>query len=300
MSSGVKTLVFSIMCLIWSSTWLMIKIGLNDAPPFTTAGMRFAIAALVIFAILLYLRIKLPRTRAFFWLTLYLGVFQTTVPYGLVYWAEQYLNAGLTAVIFSTMPLMVALIARAVLGDPLSPWKLGGIVIGAAGVYVIFSDSVSFGGRESAWGVAAVLTSAFLASLSSVIVKKYSKTYQPLAAISLPHAYAGVILLLGGSLIERDSPLGWSGMTYFTVLYLALLGSVAAFALYFWLIKHIDVTVLSYQTFIIPVLAVLLGWIFLRESVTIKTAIGGSLVLVGIAFAVLPGSRGGRFSDAES
>jgi drug/metabolite transporter (DMT)-like permease len=262
--------------------------------------MRFATAALVIFAILLQRRIALPRTRAFFWLTLFLGIFQTTIPYALVYWAEQYLNAGLTAVLFATMPLMVALLARFLLGDPLSLWKLGGIVIGATGVYVIFADSVSFGGRESAWGVVAVLASAFLASLSSVVVKKYSKTYQPFAAISLPHAYAGVILLVGGALIEKESPLEWSGMTYFTILYLALLGSVAAFALFFWLIKHIDVTVLSYQTFIIPVLAVVLGWIFLRESVTIKTAIGGSLVLVGIAFAVLPGSRGGRFLDAGS
>jgi drug/metabolite transporter (DMT)-like permease len=261
--------------------------------------MRFVIAALVIFAIMLLRKIKLPRSREFVWLTLYLGVFQTTVPYGLVYWAEQYLNAGLTAVVFATMPLMVALIARVLLGDALSFWKLGGIVIGGAGVYVIFSDSVSIGGPKSAWGVAAVLASAFLASLSSVIVKKYSKAYQPFAAISLPHAYAGFVLLVGGAWLERASPLEWSGMTHVTILYLALLGSVTAFALYFWLIKHIDVTILSYQTFIIPVLAVLLGWIFLRESVTMKTAIGGSLVLVGIAFAVLPGSRGGRFLDVK-
>lgn len=300
MSATVKIVVFSVMCLIWSSTWLMIKVGLHDAPPFTAAGMRFGVAALVIFAILLLRRIGLPRTRAFFWLTLYLGVFQTTIPYALVYWAEQYLSAGLTAVLFATMPLMVAVLARIFLGDPLSLWKLGGITLGASGVYVIFADSVSFGGRESALGVTAVLIAAFLASLSSVVVKKYTKTYNPFAAISLPHAYAGIFLLLGGGLIERESPLGWSGLTYFTVLYLALLGSVAAFALYFWLIKHIDVTVISYQTFIIPVLAVLLGWIFLRESVTIKTAIGGSLVLAGIVFAVLPGSRGGRFLDAKS
>lgn len=276
----------------------MIKVGLQGAPPLTSAGLRFALAAVVIFLIMWRARIVLPRTRAFLGLTLYLGLFQTTLPYALVYWAEQHLSAGLTAIIFSTMPLMVAVLARVFLGDALSVWKLGGIIIGVVGVYVIFGDSVSIGGRQSVIALIAVLFSAFLASASTVAVKKYSSNYQPFAAISLPHAYAGVILLLGGGLVERSSPFGWGAMTYFTVLYLALLGSVAAFALYFWLIKHMDVTVLSYQTFIIPMLAVLLGWIFLKETVTINTALGGSLIVLGIALAVLPGSRRRRLADA--
>ena len=298
MSTTLKITIFSLLCLIWSSTWLMIKVGLQGAPPLTAAGLRFGLAALLIFAILGWRRIQLPRSKAFLSLTLYLGLFQTTIPYALVYWAEQYLTAGLTALLFSTMPLMVAFLARVFLGDPLSPWKLAGIVVGTIGVYVIFADSVSFGGRETVYGVVAVLGSAFFASLSSVAVKKYSQKYQPLAAISLPHAYGGVLLIAGGAAIERVSPLGWDGLTYFTVVYLAIFGSVAAFALYFWIIKHIDVTVLSYQTFIIPVLASLLGWIFLRETVTINTAIGGSLVLFGIALAVLPGSRQKRVVNA--
>ena len=274
----------------------MIKVGLQGAPPLTSAGLRFGLAAVVIFFIMWRARIALPRTRVFFVFTLYLGLFQTTLPYALVYWAEQHLSAGLTAILFSTMPLMVAILARVFLGDPLSVWKVVGIVFGVAGVYVIFGENVSFGGSTVA--VAAVLLSAFLASASTVAVKKYSANYQPLAAISLPHAYAGVILLLSGGLVERSSPLAWDGLTYFTILYLALFGSVAAFGLYFWLIKHIDVTVLSYQTFIIPMLAVLLGWIFLKETVTINTALGGSLIVVGIVLAVLPGSRRRRLADA--
>jgi drug/metabolite transporter (DMT)-like permease len=270
----------------------MIKVGLDGAPPFTAAGLRFVLAALVIFAILLSRRIRLPRSKAFFRLTLCLGAFQTTIPYALVYWGEQHLTSGLTALLFSTMPLMVALMARAFLGDPLSVWKLGGIAVGTAGVYMIFADSVSLGSPGSVYGVIAVLGSAFFASLSSIVVKKYSKSYQPFAAISLPHAYAGVILLLVGALAEGESPLRWDAMTHTTIVYLAVFGSVVAFALYFWIIKHIDVTVLSYQTFIIPVLASVLGWIFLRETVTINTAIGGLLVLGGIVLAVLPASRG--------
>lgn len=276
----------------------MIKIGLAGAPPLTSAGLRFAIAAIVIFAVVALWRIRMPRSKSFFKLTLFLGLFQTTIPYALVYWGEQFLPAGLTAVLFSTIPLMVAILARVLLGDRLTKWKLTGIMAGIAGVYVIFADSVSFGGRASAFGMIAALASAFCASLSSVVIKKYSSNYPPFAAISLPHAYAGVLLLTGGLAIERVSPLTWSGMTYFTILYLALLGSVTAFGLYFWIIKHVDVTVLSYQTFIIPVLAVLLGWIFLNEHVTINTAIGGGLVLLGIVLAVMPRSHRKRLSRA--
>ncbi len=300
MRTATKITVFCVLCLIWSSTWLMIKIGLRGAPPVTAAGLRFFLAALIILGILRRFRIRLPRSRAFFWLTLYLGVFQLAVPYALVYRAEQYLTAGLTAVLFSTMPLMVAILARIVLGDPLTPSKLFGIVAGVAGVYVIFADSLSVGGRAGAYGVLAALGSAFLASLSSVIVKKYSRTYPPFATISLPHVYGAVLLLASGAAFEKEAPIGWGALTYFTVVYLAVLGSVVAFALYFWIIKHIDVTVLSYQTFVIPVLAVLLGWIFLRETVTIYTAIGGLLVLAGIALALLPGSRRRRFARGGS
>lgn len=286
-----KFAVFGTLCLIWSSTWIMIKVGLQGAPPFTAAGLRFIIAAFVILAIVRLRRIRLPRSRTFLLLSIYLGVIQLGLAYALVYWSEQYLSSGLTAILFSTMPLMVAVLARVFLGDRLSPAKIGGIVFGIAGVYAIFRENVSLGGERMALGILAALGSAFCASVSSVIVKRFSKAYSPFASILLPHAFAGVLLTTAGLSIERSTPITWSGTTYMTVLYLALFGSVSAFALYFWIIKHVDVTVLSYQTFIIPVLASVLGWIFLGETITLSTAVGGGMIIAGIALAVIPLSR---------
>ena len=157
-SNALKGLVFSALCLIWSSTWLVIKVGLQGAPPFTTAGSRFIIASVVIFAIVSYRRLRLPRTRSFFALTLFLGVFQIGTAYALVYWSEQYLTSGLTAVLFSTMPIMVAILARIILGDRLSVRKITGVVLGTAGVYVIFRHTVSIGGSETAYGIIAALS----------------------------------------------------------------------------------------------------------------------------------------------
>ena len=209
------------------------------------------------------------------------------IPYALVYWGEQHISSGLAAILFSIMPLCVAVTARFMLGDPLTPAKIAGIIVGTIGVYVIFSDSVSIGGPMSAWGMLALIASAVMASFCSVILKKYMGPYDPFAALLIPTVVGGVLLALWGLLFERDFPFRIDALTIASVLYLAVFGSVAAFGLYYWIIKHIDVTVLSYMTFLIPVLACFLGWIFLRETLTIDVLIGAGLIFGGIALATL-------------
>ncbi len=291
MSRALVIAIYCILCLIWSSTWLMIKIGLQGAPPVTGAALRFIIAALIVYAILLKRRIPLPRTRRFLLLSVFLGFFQMGIPYALVYWGEQYISSGLTAILFSTMPFWVAILARPILGDPLTAAKISGICSGIVGVYVIFSDSISLGGDNSALGVAAVVGSAFLASISSVIVKKYSGPYHPFASLFMPKAVGGLLLVLWSAFFEDGMTTSLDALTIASILYLGIFGSVVAFALYFWIIKHIDVTILSYQGFVIPILACLLGWIFIGETITIKVMIGAVLILGGIALATLTATR---------
>jgi drug/metabolite transporter (DMT)-like permease len=185
------------------------------------------------------------------------------------------------------MPISVALLARLVIGDPLTPRKIAGTLVGFAGVWVIFSDSVSFGGEKAVQGMIACLVSAFFASLSTVVVKKYASRYDPFVTLAIPFAGAGLLLMAFAVPVERSNPFEFNALTWFTIVYLAALGSLSAFGLFFWIIKRIDVTVLSYQTFIIPVLAIMIGWIFLKETVTIRVAAGASLILVGIALATL-------------
>lgn len=279
--------VYSGMCLIWGSTWIMIKIGLRGAPPMTAVAVRFIIAAAVVCGIITVRRRKIPRTRRFLLLSLFLGVFHFAVPYVLVYWGEQHISSGLTAVLYSTMPICVALLARLFIGDSLTLPKIAGIAVGFAGVWVIFSGSVSFGGDLAAAGMIAILASVLCASLSTVVVKKYASSYDPFVVLVLPFAVGGSLVGAVAAVVEGTNPIGFDAVTWFTIVYLAVLGSVVAFSFYFWIIKRIDVTVLSYQTFIIPVFAVLIGWIFLRETVTIRIVAGAALILVGIALATL-------------
>ena len=300
MSTTIKIVVYSSLCTIWGSTWVMIKVGLIGAPPFTAAGIRLIIASIVIFGILWWRRIPLPRSRAFYGLSLFLGVCQMGAAYGLVYWGEQYISSGLTAILFSSMPLVVALLARVALGESLSVFKLAGIVIGVLGVYVIFSDAAGLGGPKSAYGIGAILLSVILASLSTVAIKKYAREYHPFASISLPVAIGGVILMLCGLIFERGRHIDWNFTTVFSIVYLAIFGSVLAFSLFFWIIKHIEATVLSYQTFTLPIIAGLLGWIFLGETVTIRIVIGGCLILAGIALAIFPRTRNKGYQGGGS
>jgi len=278
---------YATMCLIWGSTWIMIKLGLRGAPPMTAVAVRFIIAAMLVYFIIAVRKIGIPRDRRFLYLSLFLSGFHLAVPYVLVYWGEQQISSGLTAVLYSTMPINVAILARIFLGDPLTPRKVMGILVGIGGVWVIFSDSVSLGGGRAVQGVIACLASAFLASFTTVMVKKYASRYDPFVTLSLPFTFAGLAVLSLAIPVERSNPLQFDALTWVTICYLAVLGSVVAFGLYFWIIKRIDVTMLSYQTFIIPVLAVLIGWIFLAETVTIRVVAGAVLILAGIALATL-------------
>jgi putative membrane protein PagO len=287
--STVPTVIiaYSAMCLIWGSTWIMIKVGLRGAPPMTAVAVRFIIAALLTFFILAIRKTPIPRTREFLYLSLFLGLFHLAIPYVLVYWGEQHISSGLTALLYSTMPFMVAILARLFIGDRMTPRKIAGIVLGFAGVLVIFSDNVSFGGAMAIRGMTALLISVVFASVSTVVVKKFASRYDPFATLVIPFAVAGLLVLPLAIVTERSNPLDYSALTWFTIVYLAAFGSLTAFGIYFWIIKRIDVTVLSYQTFIIPVLALMIGWIFLGETVTIRIAGGAGLILAGIALATL-------------
>jgi drug/metabolite transporter (DMT)-like permease len=194
------------------------------------------------------------------------------------------------------MPLAVATLARFALGDRLTVPKLAGIATGIVGVSIIYSDSLRIGGTQASLGVLAVLGSVFFASLSSVTVKKYASRYDPMTTLLIPFWIGGALVLAVGVPVERSNPAHYDGATWGTILYLAALGSVTAFTLLFWVIKRVEVTVVSYQTFIIPIIAIVLGWIFLNETVSARVGFGTLFILVGIALATF----GGRVARSNS
>ncbi|HEX5131736.1 MAG TPA: EamA family transporter [Candidatus Krumholzibacteria bacterium] len=273
-------------CLVWGSTWMAIKVGLRGAPPLTSIAVRMTIATVIVLAILRVGRIPLPRDRRFVAVGIALGFFHIVLPYTLVYYGEQRIPSGLAAVLYAAMPLVVALIARAVFGDRLTPRKIVGIVAGMAGVAVIFSDSLHVGPHEAV-GVVIVTLSMLAATVGSIITKRWAYGYHPVASLLIPFAVGAVVTGVMALAVDRVNPLHFDATTWLTIVYLAAAGSVTAFALFFYVMQHLEVTVVSYQTFIIPVLAVLLGRVVLGEQISLRVAAGAGLILAGVSLATV-------------
>src|SRR2546423_3646329 len=142
-----------LLCCIWGSTWLFIKLGLRDLPPVSFAAVRFLLASVILFAIVAARRVRLPRTSSEWALIAGTGVLAFTLNYGLVFWGEQHISSGLAALLQATIPVFGLLIAHVHLpGERLTAWKMAGALLGVVGVGGIFSHQMGAGGGMAAVG----------------------------------------------------------------------------------------------------------------------------------------------------
>src|SRR5918992_3313124 len=164
--------VFLLLCCIWGSTWMFIKIGLRDLPPLSFAAARFLLATAILFAIVAARRSRLPRGRAEWWLLAQTGVLTFGLNYGLVFWGEQHISSGLTALLQATIPVFGMLLAHPYLpGERLNARRLAGALLGVVGVGVIFSSQLGAEGSMALWGRAAVVAGAGFVAWANVLVK---------------------------------------------------------------------------------------------------------------------------------
>ncbi len=276
------------LCLVWGSTWIAIKVGLRDMPPFFAAGVRFLAAAAILAVLSRLQRVPGPGTRRQHVGLVLLGLGVFAVSYGVVYWSEQYLPAGLTAVLFAIHPLLVALVASRVLPDePLSARKLAGIALGFAGVAVLFLDDVSLSGPRAPLAAAVLLLSPLAAAVSNVAIKKHATALHPYTIATLPMLYGGAAMLSLSAALEDWQRVRWTPTAVSALLYLTVFGSVLTFMVYYTLLKRVAVSRLALISYLFPVVAVLVGWVLLGERLGPRGWLGSALVLAGVALAGL-------------
>ena len=282
-------IVWLILCGIWGSTWLFIKLGLTDLPPFTFAGIRFVLASLILTLMILARGVRWPRTR-FDWILIAVsGALQFALNYGLVFWGEQHISSGLAAVLQSTFPVFGFLIAHMYLPyERMTTAKLIGVLLGFCGVVVIFSDQLTIAGRMALLGSVALVASAFFGSYSNVLVKAYGQKIDPqvLAAGQMICGFPPLLIL---GLLTEGNPFRfhWTWMAIVSLAYLVIVGSVVAFALYYWLVRHMDVTNTMLIALVTPVVAVILGMIVLHEKLNWRLFAGGACIISGIGLIIL-------------
>jgi drug/metabolite transporter (DMT)-like permease len=282
-------LVWLILCGIWGSTWLFIKLGLADLPPFTFAAIRFVIALAIIFTWIRIRGIALPRSRADWGLLAITGILSFGLNYGAVFWAEQYISSGLAALLQATTPAFGLVFAHFHLpGERLSWARLGGGILGVFGVGVVFSNQLAVGGRQGLAGCAALIVGSIAVAYSNVLVKAYGRNLNP-AVLAAGQMLFGLLLLAATGFALEGNPLHfrWTAMALVTLLYLAIVGSVIAFLLYYWLVLNMDVTKSMLIALVTPVVAVLLGMIVLDEEIGWRTLAGGAMIMLGISLIVI-------------
>ena len=272
------------LCVVWSSTWLAIKVGLRDLPPISFVAIRFLIAIIVLLAVSLGRTHLIPRTRNDYVVLAVTGILMFAMNYTLLFWAELHISSGLAAVLQATIPIFGMVFAHWMLPDePLRLQKLAGAIIALGGVTVICARLLGFNGPLAFWGGVAVVFGAASAAFANVLVKARSMKLAPAMLAAWQMIFGTVPLLLLGLTVDGNPVrFHWTPSALFCLLYLAVFGSALTFLLLYWLLPRLTVAQLQSISLITPPGAVMLGWLAGGETFPISSLLGAVLVLVGV------------------
>lgn len=280
-------LVWLLLCIVWGTTWIFIKLGLRDLPPISFAAMRFSTAFLILGVIIFSKKLPIPKGKKN-WITILItGILQFSFNYGLLFWGEQHISSGLAAVLQATIPAFGLLLARIYVGEKITGIKILSILLGLSGVAVIFREQLFLNGRLAFFGSLAVVIGAFGAAYASVLTKAKSQGLHPANLVFWQILIGHIPLWILGFSIE-GSPFNfkWTWLAVICIFYLAVIGSIIAFWLYYWLLTKIDVTKAMMIAFVTPLVAVFVGSFF-GEKLDIQTLLGGILILVSVLLIVI-------------
>lgn len=301
MSSGLRgrrLAVYLFLCAVWGSTWIAIKIGLQDLPPLRFAGIRMALACVLLTPFVFRRRISRPDSREKI-LIAACGFLQIGLSYAFVFTASQWIESGLTALLFASFPIWVGLFGHFLLEDePLTARNLSAGLLGIAGVgWIEYPALVRlFAMRRAApvlAGGALVLGSAVISAFANVVNKRSLSRVSPVVNVWSQTLVGGAFLLALAGALERSAPARWTPSAVACLVFLALFGTALAFAGLFWLIPRVPVSVVGSIPLVDTVVAVLLGRVLLDERLSPRVLAGGALILLGVFLSVTgPAVRG--------
>lgn len=288
-----KIIVWLILCLIWGSTWIFIKIGLADLPPISFASARFVLSAAVVLAIILVQKIPLPRSTSEWRLLALTGFLQFALNYSSVFWAEQYITSGLAAVLQATITLFGLVLAWIFLpAERITRQKIIAVVLGILGVAVIFIDQLKVENWMAFLGCVAIVFGSYCAAQASILVKAKAGGIHP-ASLLFGQMACGLPFILTYSFSVEGNPatFQWSFVAVGSVLYLSLVGTIAAFWLYYWLLSRIESTKAMMISLVTPLLAVVIGAVTVGETLPPQTFAGGLMIIGSIGLIVFRRSK---------
>ena len=276
---------FIALCLIWGSTWYFIKISLNaGVPPFFGVGFRFFLSGLLFFLIIFFRKESIPFNNQAIKLYLSFGLLNFALSYGITYWATQYVYSSISSILWGLFPLFTSVMAHFMLSgddnEKLTANKLKALFLGFIGMVFIGSNQSIDLQSQSFLAIMVLVGAIIIAAWPSVLYKKYNDVVGPYQMNAVCQVLTGVIMLSLSSLLKEDlAQIVWTDQLLFASAYLVIFGGVISWGIYFWLYQYLSVTQVTYVAIFPPIVAIILGWIFLNEVLSAKEIIGTIFIL---------------------
>lgn len=284
----ITSALFLIVCLSWGTTWLGIKIAVESVPPLTAAGLRFLIAfpLFLSFAMVRKEPLLFPRQSRWFFVFVTLSYF--SLPYYLLNYGEMHVSSGLTALLFSCMPVFILLFCALFLREKIYPSQMLGIAIGFGSLFMIIRSQGLHLDQAEWLGVLAILCAAVMHALCYVVTKKHGSAISVITYNTLPIGIAGLMLFIVGLSVEAPVFAQVTTRSWGALLYLGLVASVGGFIVYFLLLKRLSPIILSFVFIIFPVFAVIIGAWYEGQTLSRELMIYSAILLSGFAITKLP------------
>ncbi len=279
-------LAFAIIYFVWGSTFLAIRVGVREVPPFLLAAMRFFIAGVVLFGWTIARRERLPTGRQWASVCL-LAILIFGLDYGLLFWAEERVPSGLAAVMLAMIPAFMALSEIVFLKTQKLTARLGlALLIGLGGVAVLVNRSLDLGGAPiDRRGAAALIFASISWSIASAFSRKMPLPASKVMSSGTQMLAGGVFLFLASAALgefQHFHPSTVSRVAWLSLLYLIVAGSIIGFTAYVWLLHHESPTKVGTYAYVNPLVAVLVGYFLGGEALGLRTILGTLFVLISV------------------
>jgi drug/metabolite transporter (DMT)-like permease len=274
---------FILLGVVWSASFLWIKIALQEAGPFLLVGIRVVLGALAGFLLTIILRTAWPRDRAS-WVTFgILGITSVAIPFVLISWSEKTIDSALASILNASVPLFTILLAHYTLPDDrMSGQKIFGLLVGFSGVVVLLSKDLQPGGHNSILGQAAVILAALFYAGSTVFARARTELVPGLVRGAAPLLTASLVMWIVIPFVENPVHLPVLPVTWVALVWLGVLGSSLALILWYYLLHEIGPTRTTLVSYIFPLGGVILGVIFLHEELTWQLFLGALLIVASL------------------
>lgn len=272
-----------VVCVVWGTTYLGIRIALETVPPLLMAGIRWVVAGVILLVALRVRGVQIPARSSWPALAI-LGLLMTTFGNGAVVWAEQTIPSGLAALLVAAVPFWMVGAERFMPNaERVNATRIAGLLVGFVGIVLLVWPELA---HPTTGGVVGGVVATQLACLGWAIGSSYSRRRQAheniIAAAAVQMLFGGIVLLVAGLAIGEAARLTFNPRTFAALAYLILAGSIATFSAYLYALKYLPVTTVSLYAYVNPVIAVVLGTLLLDEPFSPRQAVAGLVVLAGM------------------